>query len=201
MLNNKIKSKTIKRRALRGSIIGENAVVLYVLFFFLFFPLMDLGGIGVRMFFLWFACNQAAMAGSKGTKWSAINNVTPGDYATSIQTQAINTANSVAGNFSGITISPGYPKLNVILTAIQHSDTTNNQPSVATLTYPGGAGLPLASPADPSQFVPILQVQINGTIQPLILVPFLVGIPGLSQPFNVTIYTEQQIEDIAALAS
>jgi len=201
MLNSRIKSKTIKRRALRGSLIGENAVVLYVMFFFLFFPLVDLGGIGIRMFGLWFACNQAAMAGSKGTKWSLVNNNSTGNYATSIQTQATTTANNIAKLFTGIAITAGYPKLNVILRAIQHSDTVNNQISAATSTYPGGAGLPLANPADPSQYVPFLQVEVNGTIQPLIEVPFLVGIPGLSKSFNVTIYTEQQIEDIDALAS
>lgn len=170
-------------------------------YFSLFFPMLDLGALGLRLFFAWFACNQAAMAGSKGEKWSTGNSVVSTNYATSIQTQAVNTATSFANAITGITITSGYPKFTVILRAIQHSDTANNQVAAATQTFVGGAGLPLANPADSSQYVPILQVQVNCTIQPLIIVPFMPNIPGLSKSFNITINTEQQIENIQALCS
>jgi hypothetical protein len=199
MLNSKSQSKIIKRRLRRGSLIGENACVLYLLFLFIFFPLLDLGAMGLRMFCLWFACNQAAMAGAKGTKWSVGNVSGSTNYANSIQTQAMAAATNTVNAFSGISMNAGYPKLTVILRAIEHSDTSANQISAATSTYTGTG--PLATPVDISQYVPILQVQIMGVVQPFITIPFLVGVPGLSSPFTVNIYSQQQIEDAQALSS
>ncbi len=201
MSNDKTKYKKIKRRSRRGSLIAENASVLYALFLFLFFPLLDLGAMGMRTFFLWFTCNQAAMAGSKGTKWSTGNKTGSTNFATSIQTQTTTTATSVASMFSGISISSGYPKLSVTLQAIQHSDTTNNQASASTVTYKNGSGLPLSTPLDTSQYIPILSVQINGTVQPFIPIPFPIAVPGLTKSFTVSIVSEQQIENANALSS
>ncbi len=188
-------SRARKRRSLRGSLIAESSATLYLLFLFLFFPLLDLGAMGLRMFFLWYACNQSAMAGSKGAKWSLGNVGGTTNYANSIKTQATTTAANVVAAFSGVSINSGYPQLNVILQAIQHSDTTNNQPSAATVTYPNGAGLPLAAPIDSSQYVALLQVQIVGQVQPFIQVPFINNVPGLSAPFTVKLSSTQQIED------
>jgi hypothetical protein len=201
MLKNGIKYTFRKSRSLHGSVTAETACVLYVLFLFMVFPLLDLGAIGLRTFFLWFACNQSAMAGSKGTKWSTGNVAGTTDYAKSIQTQATSAATSVAGMFSGIKISSGYPKFTVILRAIAHSDTSVNQASATTISYINGAGLPLTAPMDTSQYIPILRVQILGTVQPFIPIPFFVAIPGLTAPFTLSIVSDQQIEDAQALSS
>lgn len=193
----------VKQRSRRGSLIAENAGVLYLLFFFLFFPLLDLGAMGLRTFFLWFACNQAAMAGSKGTKWSAGNLNSADNYSKSIQTQGTTTAQSVVAMFSGITMNAGYPRYTVILRAIQHSDTDPdvNQTSATTVTYPNGSGLPLTTPVDTSQYVPILRVQLNGIVQPFIRIPFPLDVPGLTTSFPVSIVSDQQIENANALSS
>ena len=201
MANNNIESKAKKRRAQHGSLIAENAVVLYVLFFFLFFPLVDLGAMGLRTFFLWYTCNQSAMAGSKGTQWSPGNNTTNTNYETSIQTQATTTATSVSHMFSGISINSGYPTCTVILSPINHTDTEANQASAPPITYTNGSGLPLATPMDVSQYIPILRVQINGTVQPFIQVPFPIAIPGLTTAFQVSIVSDQQIENAYALST
>ncbi len=198
-------------RTNRAAIIAEHSVVLYMLFLFLFFPLLDLAVMGLRAFFLWFACNQAAMAGAKGTQWmysgaESEDNV----YYTSIQTQAVNACTSVIKNFSGITItsvpatgygtspSPTGPILQVVLTAIKHSDTTNNQPAGATKTYLASQ-LPMAITPDPSQYIPMLQCTLTGTISPFINIPLPFSAPGLNKPFSMSVVCEQQIENPYAL--
>jgi len=206
-------TKKIKKRSTAGAIIAENAAVLYVLFVLIFFPLIDLAAMGLRAFCLWYACNQAAMAGAKGSQWSSgySNGVSSGlTYYTSIKDDATNVANSTAKMFSGIAINNGYPQLSVILTGIAHSDTTNNQASVATVPIPS-AELPLSSAGaqkaglpsvvDNSQYVPILRVTVQGTIQPFLYVPFFFSVPGLNSPFQMTIQADQQIENPLALSS
>jgi len=214
MLNTNSKHKKIKKRSIGGSLIAENAGVLYVLFVLIFFPLVDLAAMGLRTFCLWYACNQGAMAGAKGTQWTAgavATGVSSGSsYYTSIQTQAISAVNNAAAIFSGISVNAGYPQLSVILTGIAHSDTVNNQTSVATVIIPSG-NLPLGSAAaqksslplvvDNSQYVPILRVTVVGTIQPFIKVPFFINVPGLSSSFQVTIQADQQIEDPLSLST
>ena len=199
-------------RTSRAAIMVEHSLVLYMLFFFLFFPMINLATMGLRTFFLWFACNQAAMAGAKGTQWMYGSVETEDNvYFTGIQNQAITTCNSIVNMFSGITITSvptaeGYgsspnangPILQVILTAIKHSDTTNNQASASTLTYAANQ-LPLAITPDPSQYVPMLKVSLTGTIAPLIPIPLPFSVAGLNKSFSVTVCSEQQIENPYAL--
>ncbi len=208
MLYKKNTNRKITKRSASGSIIAENASVLYVLFFLIFFPLLDLSAMGLRTFFLWYSCNQAAMAGSKGTQWTTGNatGVSSGsDYYSSIQTQATNTFTSAVNMFSGISVTSGYPQLSVILTAIQHSDTANNQADASTVTLTGSQ-LPLTSNSTPpavdtSQYVPILRVTVKGTIQPFMIIPWFMSVPGLNTSFPVTITSDQQIENATALNS
>ncbi len=216
MLNLKDKHKKRKTRSSGGAIIAENAAVMYALFFIIFFPLVDLAALGLRAFCLWYCCNQAAMAGSKGSKWSPMStNTNPyaiwgfsdSDmwYSTSMQDQATNTFSSAIHMFSGISVNSGYPQLSVVLTAINHSDSTNNQANASSVTF-SSSQLPLTSsstPAvvDPSQYIAVLRVTVKGKVQPFLPVPFFVGVPGLSAPFNMTINADQQIENPMALSS
>lgn len=160
---------------------------------------------GLRAFCLWYCCNQAAMAGSKGTQWStgSSTGVSSGStYYTSIQDQAKNTLTQTAALFSGISVT-GTPQLSVILTAINHSSASINQPTASTVTLTSGQ-LPLTANstppvADPSQYVPILRITVTGSIQPFLPVPFPFPVPGLTAAFPMTINADQQIENPMAL--
>ena len=184
--NNSKRKKISKYR--RGAIVEENIAVIYLLLFFLCFPMIDLAMIAVRTFFLWFACEQGAMAGAKGTVWST--STYKNNYYTCIQTQAINTANKVISMFSGVTVTSG-PTLTVIAQAIPNtSGATINPYSPSTSTY-----------LDKSLYVPLLQVSMTGKVQPFITIPFIPGnIPGLNAPFTINVSSEQQIENITALS-
>jgi len=177
-----------KNRISRGAIAEEMVVSLWILFLFLFFPLIDYATMGLRAFFLWFSCSQAAVAGAKGTVWST--NSYSGNYYTCIQTQATTTANQYVKMFSGITVTSG-PTLTVYPQPI----TNTNAPALSTYTPTVGKYL------DKSLYVPILQVSMTGSIQPFIVIPFLpAGVPGLNAPFSMTVVSAQQIENIDALA-
>ena len=190
---NTLNQPTSKRKAnLRsccGAITEEAVVSLFVLFIFLFFPLLDLAAMGLRSFFLWFACEQSAMAGAKGTVWSTTN-VYSNNYYTSIQTQAKTAATTVVNMFSGIQITSG-PTLTVIAQAIPNANAASIIPyTPTTSTY-----------LDKSLYVPLLQVAMTGTVQPFIYIPFIpLSVPGLNAPFTMTVYSEQQIENPTALS-
>ncbi len=194
MFNRSILKKKARYNSCCGAVTEEAVAALYVLFLFLFFPLMDLAAMGLRSFFLWFACEQGAMAGAKGSIWTTTSAASSGNmytnnYYTSIQTQAINTANSVVKMFSGITVTSG-PTLTVIAQPIPNTNapTMNFTPSTSTFL-------------DKSLYVPILQVTMTGTIQPFISIPFIpISVPGLNAPLTMTVYSEQQIENPTALS-
>jgi len=188
MLSQLILKRKAKYRSCRAAIIEENVAALYLLFLFLFFPMLDLATMGLRAFFLWFACEQAAMAGAKGTVWS--NTAYPNNYYTCIQTQAQSAATSFVNMFSGITVTSG-PNLVVIAQAIPNtSAATINPYTPSPSTY-----------LDKSLYVPILQVTMTGTVQPFIVIPFIpMSIPGLNAPFTMTVMSEQQIENPTALS-
>ena len=185
-----LKQAIIKRRnrSYCGAIAEEVIVSLWILFLFLFFPMMDFAAMGLRSFFFWFACDQAAMAGAKGTEWS--NTAYANNYYTSIQTQAKNTANTFVNMFSGITVTSG-PNLTVIAQAIPESGATTINPYVPAVgTY-----------LDKSLYVPILQVSMTGTVQPFIVIPFIpLSVPGLNASFSMSVSSQQQIENITALS-
>jgi hypothetical protein len=175
-----------KYKSYKGAIIEENVAALYLLFIFLFFPMLDLASMGLRAFFLWFACEQAAMAGSKGTIWSTNNYAN--NYYTSIQTQTTSTANSVVNIFTGIQVTSG-PTLTVIAQAIPNSGATTTVWTPSTSTF-----------LDKSLYIPILQVSMTGTVQPFIIIPFIPNVPGLNTPFTMTVCSQQQIENPTALS-
>jgi len=171
-----------------GAIAEEAVVSLWFLFVFMFFPLLDYSAMALRAFFLWYACEQGAMAGAKGTEWSTTTY--SNNYYTSIQTQAKNTVTSAIGAFSGITLTSG-PTLTVIAQAIPYTSATTIDPYVpSTSTF-----------LDKSMYVPLLQVAITGKIDPFIVIPFLpTAVPGLNSSFTMTVTSQQQIENPTALS-
>lgn len=97
-----------KHKSCGGAIIEESAIALFVLFILLFFPLLDLLALGVRCFFVWYACEESAIAGAKATRWTAGNSAAGAvPYFTSIQTQATTTLTSTINSFTGITVTNG----------------------------------------------------------------------------------------------
>jgi hypothetical protein len=195
MFSERILRKKIKNRTCYGAITEEVIVTLWVLFLFLFFPMVDLATIGLRAFFFWFSCEQAAMAGAKGSVWStnayiSANHLYSSTYYTSIQTQAINTANTWVQMFSGIQMT-GSP----ILTVYPQPITNSGAGSLTNYTPTIGSVL------DKSQYIPILQVTMAGYIEPFITIPFIPAqIPGLNAKFPLIVKASQVIENIDALA-
>jgi hypothetical protein len=175
-------------RCCNGAITEEAVVSLWFLFVFMFFPLLDYSAMGLRAFFLWYACEQGAMAGAKGTEWSTTSYAN--NYYTSIQTQAKNTVTNVIGAFSGITLTSG-PTLTVIAQAIPNTSATTIDPYVPTTS----------TFLDKSLYVPLLQVAVTGQIQPFIVIPFLpVSVPGVNTAFTMSVNSQQQIENPSALS-
>jgi len=189
-------------RTRRGALTAEWAMSLYVLFFFFALPLLDYGVLGLRAFFLWFACNQAAMGGSKAH--TLVNPITIGGQVfygglSIAYTRALQVKNA----FGGISWNNAmYPK--IWIEFVPFPDAVGSSPPsippVGPLTYVSGTTKsPVASVPNSSLYLCEFSVVIVGTIQPFIPIPFLSfgasTVPGLSGPMNMAVQSQAQFEN------
>jgi hypothetical protein len=188
------------RRGLRnrkGAMAAEYVATMYVLFLFIFFPVLNLGTCGLRAFFLWFACNQAVMLGAKAKTFNTLVYVPdpggtpyPGAYDTARQA-----AGNIRGMFPGVdwTTNATNPEVDIILAPIAGSGAPNVPPTV------GPTPLGLGHVPDVNMYVPSIRVTINAQIQPLIPMPMFANIPGLFSPMFMTVSASSEFENVPGL--
>jgi hypothetical protein len=170
---------------------------MYVLFLFIFFPVLNLGTCGLRAFFLWFACNQATMLAAKSRTFNTLIYVPdtsplpqtgtpyPGAYDTG-RAQAAR----VRSMFPGVnwTTSPTNPAVDILLSPIAGSGAGPAQVII------GPQPLGLGNSPDVNQYVASIRVTINAQVDPLIPVPWF-NIPGLSSPMFLTVSNSSEFEN------
>jgi hypothetical protein len=181
--------KGLRKR--RGALAAEYVATMYVLFLFIFFPVLNFGTCGLRAFFLWFCCNQATMLAAKAKTFNTLIYVPavtgtpyPGAFATA-QARAA----QVQSMFPGVywTVSTTNPEVDIILSPIAGGGGTYQR-------HVGPAPLGLGNIPDVNTYVASIQVTINGQVDPLIPVPWF-GIAGLTSPMFLTVSSQAEFEN------
>ena len=187
------------RRGLRkrkGAMAAEYVATMYVLFLFIFFPVLNLGTCGLRAFFLWFACNQATMLAAKAKTFNTLVYVPnpggtpyPGAYDTARARAA-----QVQSMFPGVnwTTNATNPAVDILLSPIPGS----GAPNVPAVIGPTPLGL--GNVPDVNQYVASIRVTINAQVSPLVPVPWF-NIPGLSSPMFLTVSNSAEFENVPGL--
>jgi hypothetical protein len=165
-------------------------MTMYILFLFFMFPMLDFAVLGLRAFFLWFACNQAVMVGCKAH--TLVQSVTIGSvtYLGALNLSA-NRAANVAAAFPGISWTTSYPQMNVNFCPL---DTSKGYINYGPMTYSTAAS-PISTLPDMSQYVAEYQVVILGTVNPFIPVPLIGSVPGLSSSAQLQVKSTAQFEN------
>jgi hypothetical protein len=182
--------RTNARRRSRGALAAEYVSTLWVFLLFFVFPLLNLGTICMRAFFLWFACNQAVMSGCKAKTWATPVTIGQTVFLPANQL-APNAAKHILQVFPGVTVQPQNIVCQLDLVPI----TTASNPSPPQLV----SG-PLSQPVDVTSTVPLMRVQITGNVQPLI--PMKLGnlrIVGLTDPMTMVVSAEEVFENTSGL--
>ncbi len=175
---------------------AEYVATMWLLFLFMFFPILNLATTGVNAFFLWFCTNCAATVGAKCQCLCAAVQIPagsgtwyPGAYDSS-RTKAM----QIQGMFPGVgwVPSPTNPEVDVLLNPV---DPLSPLPPV-TYTVPNSSSpWPAANPRpDPDVYTILLRVVIRGWASPLIACPWF-DIPGLSKPMNLIMSSQAQFEN------
>jgi len=174
--------KRSRQRQARGAhFLAEGPIILWVMLFFIFVPLLDFGAVFFRSTFLYMAVHNAARNAAKSR--SFLNDLSGELPATNM---ANSTVSSVIGMWSGVSVSS-------VLTQIVVTDI--NTDVVSYLDNP----LPPTAPADDSKNTYQIQVTVTGTVAPLFIfnMPWFVsgGVPGLTKVMNVTMSDRQYCEN------
>lgn len=172
---------------------AEYVTTMYVLFIFMFFPLLNLGVCGINAFFLWFTCNCAATVGAKAQCFQEAVQIPqgtgpwyPGAYNT-----ARAKATELKAMFPGINwvASDINPEVKAISERIDPS-----APPGYVHIGPGPWPASERAKTDPDQYSLLFRVTIWGTAAPLIEVPWF-NIPGLSRPMDLMMCSQAQFEN------
>ena len=171
---------------------AEYVATMYVLFLFIFFPVLNLGTCGLRAFFLWFACNQATMLAAKAKTFNTLILVPAGTgtpYPGAYDTARARAA-QVRGMFPGVnwTTNAQNPEVDILQSPIPGS----GAPPLAPVVGPQPLGL--GNTPDVNQYVASIRVTINGQVDPLIPVPWF-NIQGLTSPMFLTVSSAAEFEN------
>ena len=179
-------------RRRKGALAAEYMATMYLLFMFLFFPVLNLAVVTINAFFLWFACNAGAQMGAKSPCYNTLIYIPapsgtpyPGAYQT-----ARARANQIKNMFPGINWDTGqFPTVCIIMEPIDTSGTASR------IVKPSGVSLGAGDPApDQNIYTMLIQVSIVGTAAPLIEVPWF-DVPGLSRPMTLRVVSQAQFEN------
>jgi len=188
-----MKTGKFLRRNKKGALAAEYVATLYLLLMFIVFPMLNYATVGMRAFFLWFACNQAVMTAAKCrtffTPVTIGGILYPGAY-----TVAQSRAWQIQGVFPGIgwTMSATNPEVDILVTQILGQPPSVPAPVPLTV---GPTPLGLGNSPDQGSYTCSLKVTIIGWVQPLIPVPWFSSIPGLGSNMNLRVISEQTFEN------
>jgi hypothetical protein len=171
------KSRRHKLRSSAGSFLVEIPFVLWFFFFLLFFPMVNMATMFIRLTFLYGATHNGCLQAARARSFLNPINGDP----TAI-TLAQDGALGYVAAFTGIHV------LNIDTVIVITNIATHAQ-TISTI--------PLATPPDVTNFTYQTQVTVNGAADPLFLVPTIFGIPvaGLNQPLLITISDRQYFEN------
>jgi hypothetical protein len=170
-----MKRRTQAYRKATGTFAVELPFVLWVFFFLLFFPMLNLATTFVRITFLYGATHNACINAARARSFQTPINSDP----TAISL-AQDGANAYAAAFTGIHILTLDTAI-VITNIATHAQTVQSTP--------------LTTPADVNNFTYQLQVTVNGASDPLFPIPSFLPISGLNQPLLLTISDRQYFEN------
>ena len=175
-------------------------MTLYVLFLFIAFPLLNFAVLGVRAFFLWFACNQAVMGGSKAH--TLVHKITIGSNsfngAMAIAfTKALDVKNAFGANGSINWDTTIYPKIWIRYVPIPQISgvTPPALPASGPMSYNSSTvNSPIASIPDSNLYMCEFYAVIVGTISPFLPLP-LMPWPGVGTPMTMQVDSTAQFEN------
>lgn len=157
----------------RGTTLAELPMGLWVIFVGMGMPLICLMLTVARYVVFMEAANQAVNLAAQAQQYYSSSG------SSSAVTQAQDQAVAVASSFSGLTISPENVKCYIVVTPLSSGNSSGN-----SAIY--GPNTMLTKPADPTQNLYQVQVNITGQIQPIISMPgYFMAIPGLNAPLTV----------------
>lgn len=163
-----------------GNAVVELPFVLWVMLLVLLLPLLDVCAIGLRVpFMYWAAHNGCIMAAKARSYQTSVNGNPP---AVQLAQQGVD---RVLQSFGGIHANPATTQIMI-----------TNISTRATSLVPG----PLSTDADASLFTYQMQVTVSASIDPLIVCPFPVSVPGLTGPINLTFLDRQFVENPCGLS-
>lgn len=164
------------RRTCFGAMTAETVAVIYVLLFFLLFPLLNLASLGVRYAFVMIAASDAAIQASLSTTFDIPNGTQP-----SAQTAASTAVTNTLAPLRGIHLTAVTTRILV----------TNLATDITTRT-----AAKLSAPANTSNNIYMLEPEVDATIDPLVTIPTgSFKIQGISAPFNVQVYSRKMAEN------
>jgi hypothetical protein len=188
-----MKTGKFLRRNRKGALAAEYVATLYLLLMFIVFPMINYATVGLRAFFLWFACNEAVITAVKCRTF--FQSVTiggvlyPGAYVT-----AQSRAQQIQGVFPGIYWNnlPTNPEVDIIVTQIPGQPASVPAPPLKTV---GPTPLGVGHTPDSGSYVCSLRVSITGWVMPLIEIPWFKNIQGLGGQMNLLVTSEGEFEN------
>jgi hypothetical protein len=169
----------LRTRSQFGSAIIEAPFVLYIMLFFLFFPLINLGTVFIRMTMLYYADHTACSWAARARSFKAPINSDP----TALQLAQAG-SDSVIGLYTGIHVSD-------VDTLILITNINNQQQTVTDK--------PLTTPADISNYTYQVQVKTVGSADPIFFLPLPFSIPGLNASLPVSFVDRAYFENPTGL--
>lgn len=164
-------------RSRRGALTAELPGTLWVLFFLLTFPLLNLATVTLRYTFLVAAARDAATAAAKAKSFSVDLTASDPSSVNIAPAQAAQTAQ----NFSGISLVG--TQTNLVITNLVTQVTTKQSTR-------------LTSPADTTTNLYGIEVVVTGDVQPFLpYSPVLGNIPGLTGPMRVNVASTEMAEN------
>lgn len=155
--------------------LAELPLILWAVLMVIFFPLLDLATVFLRLSFLYGGIHFASISAGRANSFSR-----PIDSKPSAQGEALSKLNQMEKSFSGLSIKN-------INTAIL---VTNND----TLAV-SSVSLPLAKAADQSVNSYQIEVSADCSAEPLIPIPIPFKIEGLNAPITVHLSAKQYCEN------
>lgn len=175
-------SPKVNVRSVKGTAIAETPAVLLVLFMFLAFPMINLGMVGYRTYFLINSAREAAHRASRSLTYSQpVQNATLGNNTPAVKV-ARDTVDRYIGTFNGVKVQSVQTGMVVVnnITGSKQGPFYNPIP----LSAARGA-------------VVYIEVKVEGEAAPMVtyLGGLLGPIPGITSPVKIQTHAREVFEN------